>query len=67
MYPNIERLTQLHECVIVSYEVDRYKAEFYTDDGERIVIAAHGDTIEAALTTLNRVLIGSTLDQIRQK
>lgn len=65
MFPNIDRCCQLHESVDIIYIVDGYEARLNVDDGQRIAYHASGENVFQALTALDLLLAGKTLDEVR--
>jgi len=55
-YTHIDRLLGIHEHLTVTYVVDGYEADFYTDDGDTWVLREYGGTIEKALESLDQRL-----------
>lgn len=52
----MDRWIGLHERLTILYVVDGYEAELATDDGERLVASARGETVANALQSLAKVL-----------
>lgn len=64
-WSNLDECCQLHEAIRLIYVVDGFQASLETDDGDRDVATARGESIEAALSALDSALEGKTLENVR--